>query len=250
MPPTDELERVIVDICTGGIPVFVNGGKVYHSDECQARKHVLQNVNVKRSLRRLKEETFNVAIHPNIAVGPLREAPLLGGQPIAIAFSPEITFKDYPDHPHLNMGNHQRLLPSTHYLLPDTLCYTHTPNGLGEMQRDRLLTAFDEVTIWLLRYQIWLATRALTGHGIWIGPQEGQIYADWYPLRLNPEGQCHCGSIRKPYKDCHMTNDLATVKQKHGDAVTAQMQLIDSSWWVKTVYLPQKKLFDDLKQQL
>jgi hypothetical protein len=250
LPPLNELERVIADICTGGIPVHLNGGKVYHSDECQARRHVIQNATVKRSLRRLKEETFNVAIHPNIAVGPLKEAPLLGGQPIAIAFEPAITYMSYPDHPHLNMGTPLRRFPGTQYLLPDSICYTSNPNKLGDTQRERLLATFDEVTIWLLRYQIWVATRELRGHGIWIGPHEGQIEPDYFPLRLNPQGPCRCGN-RKTYTSCHMTDDLAMVKQKHGDNVAAvQKQNIDSGWWVKAVFMPQKNIFEFLKQEL
>lgn len=249
LPSPNELEKVIADICTGGIPVYVKGGKVYHSEECQARRHDIQNASVKRSLRRLKEETFNVAIHPNIAVGPLLKEPLLGGQPIAIAFDPAITFMNFPDHPHLSMGGPERLLPGTQYFLPDSICYTNNPNGLGNTQTERLLAALDEITIWLLRHQIWMATRELTGHGIWIGPHEGQLDPEWFPSRLNPLGPCRCGS-RKTYASCHMTSDLETVKQKYGDtSVTNLKKHIDSGWWTKAVYMPQKNLFEDLKQK-
>lgn len=250
LPPPDELERVISDICTGGIPVYVNNGKVYHSDECQARRHVIKNPAVKRSLQRLKEETFNVAIHPNITVDPMKEEPLLGGQPIAIAYDPAITYMNYPDHPHLNMGDLQKRLPGTNYLMTDSICYTSQPKKLGNTQRKRLLTTFDEVTIWLLRFQIWVATRELTGRGIWIGPQEGQLEANSFPFRLNPQGPCRCGS-RKTYYTCHLTEDLEKVKQKQGDYVATDLKKrIELGWWNSAVRKPQIKLFEDLKQRI
>lgn len=252
LPPLDELKRVIADICTGGIPVYVNNGKVYHSDECQARRHIIKNPVVERSLQLLKEVTFNVAIHPNIAIDPITEEPLLGGQPIAIAFDPAITYMNYPDHPHLNMGDLQKRLPGTNYLIPDSICYTSQPNELGNTQKERLLNTFDEVTIWLLRFQIWVATRELTGRGIWIGPQEGQLEANCFPFRLNPQGgPCRCSS-RKTYYTCHLMNDLEKVKQRQGEYVATDLKkrIELGSWWKKTVYLPQKNIFEALKQKI
>lgn len=245
LPPPNELEQVIADICTGGVPVYVKSGKVYHFNECGAQSHNILNPMVKEAIHKLKEETFNVAIHPNItlAQGEL----LYGGKPLAIAFDPAITYMQFPDHRHLNTGTYQRFLPNTQYSFSDTLCYTAAPNNaLGITQRDRLLYTFEEVTIWLLRHQVWVAIRELTGKGEWIGPHEGELDPECFPLRLNPQGLCRCGS-QKLYNSCHLKLDFASIRAKYGDieAIT-QEKLIRGGWWFNKVLLPQRTLFQAL----
>lgn len=170
-----------------GIPVCVDKGRVYHSNECNAQVHVIQDNLVKDAIQKLKEETFHIAIHPNISLEPTEEL-FYGGKPLVIPFDPAITYMRFPDHPHLNMGTNLKLLPGTNYSLPDTICYSSEPNSkLGNNQRDRLLYTFDEVTIWLFRHQVWVAKRELTEHGKWIGPHEGQLDPESFPSRLNPQ---------------------------------------------------------------
>ncbi|WP_041272260.1 hypothetical protein [Desulfitobacterium hafniense] len=215
LPPLEELQLVVADICVEGVPVCVNKGKVYHSNSCNRHDHALDDV-IEEALNRLKEETFLIAVHPNTYKPFLHSLLPYGGKPLAIPFNPVISYMNFPDHPHLNMGNNEALLPGIPLAIPDTICFTAEPNsGLGDTLKDRLLYTFDQLTIWLLRHQIWVATREITGHGKWIGPHEGQLEAEDFLQRLNPQGSCRCGN-KKPYNFCHLKEDLKAFQSKHG----------------------------------
>lgn len=248
LPPPDELGAVIADICAEGIPVNVTNGRVRHSQNCRQTKHIIPESIVRKAMRNLKEVTYSVAIHPNISLGPVREKPLINGQPLAILYEPRLTYMEYPDHPHLNMGGPDRNLPGINFPLPDTLCYTSNPQELGEKQTERLLNAFGQVTIWLLRHQVWEATRTWQKRGKWIGPHEGSLGPIDFLQRLNPEGLCWCGKQQR-YRDCHMSADLADVESIHGNELaTTIKKRIAAGWWGMAVYEPQRKLSETLKR--
>lgn len=249
LPPREELEAVVADICAENVRVNIRDGKVHHSSRhChQARHRILDHI-IRKAVRNLTEVTFHVAVHPNIAVGPLQQQPSLNGQPIAIVYEPEITYMSYPYHPHLNMGWPDHVLPGSRFGIPDSLCYTTDPRGLGETQQKRLVNAFDQVVIWLLRHQVWEATHPWHKPGLWIGPHEGNLNPIDFLQGLNPFGACRCGQERL-YKDCHMPNDLESVRREFGESTSDQLKKhIDTGGWIKYVYGPQRSLFQALKR--
>lgn len=249
LPPPDELEWVIADICAGEMPVRVNQGRVYHSSHCTCQNHDIQDERVRNVIHKLKEETFVLAVHPNIS-GPniLGELPY-EGKPLVIPFNPIISYMNFPDHPHLSMGTNQMFLQGTPFYIPDTICFTAASNDtLGNNQVSRLLNTFDEITIWLLRHQVWVATRETTGHGIWIGPHEGHLDPEAFVARLNPEGNCRCGN-RKQYSSCHLKQDLEEVKIKYGlRAYQNATRLTKLPSWIGNVLAPQKELYHALHE--
>ncbi|MCL4439164.1 MAG: SEC-C domain-containing protein [Firmicutes bacterium] len=195
-PPSGERFLVAADIRLDRIiRVDKDNGMVFHSPNCDAQEHILSK-RLTRVVENIADQTFYVAVFPG-------HPSVLSGQPIAIALEPVITYNDLPDHPHLNQGG---LIRKSFYL-PDSLCYTNDPVGLGTNIVDRLLKAFVLICIWLFRHQIWMATRQLWGQGIWIGPQDPPLSRTLQVLHLNPSNICHCGS-GAPYSKCHMMSDM------------------------------------------
>lgn len=194
LPNTNEIECVISDIING-FPVSMSYGQMVHNPECKSKNHRLPN-KLKRVVRELKPQTFSVAIYSNHSEKYI-------GQPLAVCFDPVISFINYPDHPHLNMPN----IDPVSYL-PPTLCYTNTPEELGNQFGDRLFDALFYITEWLVRHQVWEKHRELYGSGYWIGSEADSSISNGQKVNvLNPRGRCSCGKS-KAYLNCCMSSDL------------------------------------------
>jgi hypothetical protein len=105
------------------------------------------------------------------------------------------------------------------------------------------LHAFDQISIWLLRHQVWVETRKYKNGGEWIGPQVGQLNSFDYPMVLNPHGKCRCGSNKK-YMECHRPSDLEDftsywAKRKNITEIEMKRQMINDvgQSWQKRIHL-------------
>ena len=189
--------------------------------------------------------TYKVAIYPGYGG---TEGGILLGQPIVVALDPVITYIKYPDHPHINLGGN---LQNTNIFVPDTLCYIHNPEELGNIIDYRVFEAYKKIAIWLYRHQIWLSMREHTGKGEWIG-QGVKLDAKHLIEALDPLGGCRCGK-RKAYIDCHMSDDLSSRHsiniERAKEHILANRENIISKITKNTI-APKKKAFDLLKIEL
>ncbi len=241
LPPDDELEKVVSDIIDDN-EISYDEGKVRHWPECKY-SHAIKNKTVKDIIENLEYQKFRIAVCAH------SEKDFLDGQPIVIGLNPSITYMDYPDHPHINTGGHTR----EGVYIPDSFCYGYNPNIYGPSEYERYIKVFDESTLWLLRHQIWEATRNRFNEGDWVGKHfKGGLPSGWYALYLNPLDQCRCGS-KKIYKLCHMQSDIRDgisyfAKKQKKDKKATEIELLRklSIPWHKRVGEPQREMISKL----
>jgi len=199
LPPEDEIEKVIFDIDNNRpVRVGYETGKIYHSMNCDSLSDHTIPEDLKKAIPLLKDETFLVAVLPE---GPIR----LGKQPVAIAIKPEINYFIFPDHPHLNEDGYYENLNGFYY--PHSFCYKHDHSEFSGDLYNRVLDAVEQISIWLFRHQVWVATRETSNKGIWIGKGTPPLPEEFFSRFLDPEDRCRCGSKLK-YKYCHLKNDF------------------------------------------
>lgn len=240
VPPLNSRYNVVADILNERY-ITISQGKVYHSGNCGSVYHELPE-RFKRALDTIEDNTFKVAVyngHPE----------LLGGQPVAIALEPAITYSEYPDHPHINCCQILKI-GGRECLMPDSLCYIENPKDLGDNEYMRLLNAFDEIVIWLLRHQVWLETRKQKRPGLWIGPETSRENM-YMAMRLDPNGSCRCGK-EKAYRNCHMPADVAAInrcsRQKAFEFI--DRIIIPARKWEKNIETPQNIMLQRLREAL
>jgi hypothetical protein len=247
LPPEDELEAVISDIINGCMVDFADG-KVRHYSGCGNPEHKINDHRIKSVLPHLKKQSFKVAV----CTGTDK---MLEGQPIVISLEPRITYTIFPDHPHLNMGCY---IHEINKYLPDSFCYGFTvePERYGPSVYDRYINTFDEITLWLLRHQVWEAVRDKFGKGVWIGPHEGKLPSWSFINKLNPQGKCRCGS-KKIYRDCHLPIDLKPEITQYAkrykipeDAVLANKINGLTAIWNKNVFIPESHMISHINVTL
>jgi hypothetical protein len=196
VPPRDEIAKVVSDIDNNKlVRVGYETGRIYHSLQCDSSDHPL-SPELEKALEYIKDETYLVVVLPQ---GPIR----LSKQPVAIALKPDINYFIYPDHPHLNEDGHY----DWKFYFPHSFCYKHDHMSFQGDLYDRVLDAFEQISIWLFRHQVWLATRESGAKGIWIGKGQPPLPNGLFPRFLNPDNRCRCGNNRK-YIDCHMKQDF------------------------------------------
>lgn len=246
LPPIAELSLVVSDI-EQIRAVGVSGRGVTHLDDCKS-EHVISSEVVTKALTNLENLTYTVAVCLNETSNSV-----LRKQPIAVCLEPEITYRVYPDHPHLNSGFFDE---DSQYYFPDSFCYTDNPDALGESEFDRAIAGLNQITLWLLRHHIWLETRKYVPKGVWIGPNAESFPSFMYPRVINPEGRCHCGS-NAHYRSCHLNSDLRAWEQEivKLEKVTLNHArefinfFIKSSHdnWIRTINIPSRKSLKELR---
>lgn len=202
LPPENQLEKVVSDLLSEKEVVSLSGGKLYHSNICSRKEHPLDVKVVRKAIKKLSEQTYKIVIYPG-------QSGILNGQPIIIPLDPEITYMRFPDHPHINPGTALECkvkLQGDIFTLPDSLCYTDDPKGLGTNMYERLENAIDQATIWLFSHQVWVETRKYIERGEWISIEATRFPDYEYPQFLNPDGMCWCGK-KEMYRKCHLESD-------------------------------------------
>lgn len=203
LPPEDQIALVVSDIENNKqVYVGYETGKLYHSEHCVLEQPHTIDERLKEALKLLQNETFHVVVLPK---GP----ELLATQPVAIALEPEINYFLFPDHPHLNEDGTYK----SNFYFPHSFCYKHDHLKFreGKDLYTRVLDAFEQISIWLFRHQVWVATRELYGKGIWIGQGTPPLPDESFPRFLNAESVCRCGNKVK-YKDCHSEESINLIQ--------------------------------------
>jgi hypothetical protein len=237
LPPSGEVEQVVSDICEDR-DILLEDGQVRHYPGCSSVHHSLKP-ELRKVINLLNPQNFKVAVHPGI---PGR----YNGQPLAIAIDPVISYANFPDHPHLNVGG-KGLGAAFKGYLPDSLCYLEDVHELGSDPTVRFRNVFFIIAIWLFRHMVWEAQRKLYRNANWIGPEGSRLPDYAYALTLDPLGPCRCGSQRN-YFDCHMMNDI----QKRADlppAVKARYMkdpIGAKLAWETSLNAPNKRFVSDL----
>ncbi|MEQ2529430.1 SEC-C metal-binding domain-containing protein [Bacillaceae bacterium CLA-AA-H227] len=243
-PAQTELEKIVSDI-DNIRPVGVQGGKLIHLEYCGEINHNIRQKEVRKAMKDIENQSFKVAVYSGFT-----NLQVLQNQPIAIVLEPEISYFTYPDHPHLNVGGFDN---ANNFYFPDSLCYTDNPKLLGNSKKERLLNAFDQISIWLLRHQIWEASRKYKRRGSWIGPEAGTFSPYDYPPILEPLRKCWCGS-GKLYKDCHCESDLTALANKEAEEKGIPLEQMKRmilhhklNVWEQRFRLPKRKSLNQLK---
>lgn len=236
LPPQEELPLVISDIVNSSMVDF-NGGKVRHYIGCANSNHNTSRW-IKEILPELVDQKFRIAICTG-------SDDYLMGQPIAIAIEPHINYMLYPDHPHLNLGGFYKGI-----YIPDSFCYGYTvsPEIYGPTEYDRYINTFDEVTLWLLRHQVWEALRKRSVKNKWIGPHEGELPPIAFAKSLNPFGNCRCGN-KQLYINCHLSYDIEDdPRLRSTEKKEIITELVQS--WHRMVEAPHKLMLQKLNLML
>lgn len=213
-PDKQNIEKVVFDIIKGNYISFSNlEGKLVHNSDCEEVNHALSK-NIKRILKEIESQVFKIAIYDN------QMNDLFFGQPIIISINPQISYTNFPDHPHLNLGIRGK------EFLPASFCYTDKPNEIGNIFGDRISDAIFYSIEWLFRHQVWEKTREILGKGKWIGSaSESSIKHGEHLEIVNPVGFCRCGS-KKKYAECCLVKDIELY----------QNYFISNSSLIKTVF--------------
>lgn len=235
-PNKKDIEKVVFDIIKGDFISFSNlEGKLIHNSDCKEINHVLPK-NIKKILKDIESQVFKIAIYDN------HTNDLFFGQPIIIAVNPKISYTNFPDHPHLNLGIRGK------EFLPASFCYTDKPNEIGNMFGDRISDAIFYSIEWLFRHQIWEKTRENFGKGKWIGlASESSIRNGEYLEVVNPVGLCRCGSGKK-YAECCLVKDIELYQNLYKSGLVKTVfpkdvrEYINS--WNELVNLPEKRFLD------
>ncbi len=245
LPPPEQLYIVISDICWNRLVFVGKDRRVYHSNNCTVTDHSIpKHIRkvVEKAIPLLTPETFKVAVNPGDPRNPET-------YPQAIALEPEISYRRYPDHPHLGIiYSFSNNLPNVRLFSPDVSCYIDHPTNLGIAFSDRLEEAIGKICIWLLRHQVWAATREFQKCGIWIGLGTAPRKPEDYPDLLNPFGKCRCG-IDTMYIDCHMISDITQREKCTKQQARTLVQRYIKHWPTNT-NRPQLQDIEKLKKLL
>ena len=121
-------------------------GTVSHDIDCNASKHELP-IQISRAVRTLERKTYTIAVWSN----PLG---VLNNQPVFLGIEPKVDKCTFPKHPHINEAG---FLPYQGKIIfvPYSICYLHDLSNLGYTEDERILEAFKQVCIWLVKHQLW-----------------------------------------------------------------------------------------------
>lgn len=242
LPPKDEIEAVISDIIYAR-ELMVDKGKVYHDYNCH-EDHQIEDSLLRKVINSLTEEKYQIAVYPN-----LHDNCIFNDQAIAISIEPEITLSKYPDHPQLLIGDYVQI-DGKEFYLPSSLCYRARADKLPENNFEKLLYVFKEITIWLLRHQVWkvLNNENDKGKANWIGLYSELVFKpDIYLKNLNPLGKCRCGNSNT-YMHCHMLSDIADVSAcTKEEAIQKTNFFYEYCKWFNNVLKPQNETLEKFR---
>lgn len=181
IPPPEELLLVVADLGrpeTSLVQLEPNG-RIRHHPRCAGR-HELHD-----------EQLAHLAL-PDAAF--LLSATLYGPpeHPRVRVIDPEISARTYRGHPHLYH--------------PDVICPLFPPEKTWSWHTHNLVDYLGHVAVWLLKSQVWIATRDANGKGLWVGPNVPHDPETLLRI-VAPGDPCPCGSGRK-YRQCHRPYDL------------------------------------------
>ena len=214
---TSDLCNTLADIASGAeVEINRATGEVHHSTSCSTQTHYL-DLPFLNAAHKLKRRNFKIAIFVGLPDMPAEK-------PIAVPISPVISFNEYPDHPHLNLAG--ETIPG--YSFPDNICYIDNFAALDNNFNDRVSSIIRQLSVWLLKHQLWVVMRLTTSPAIWLPPDAEVFPRNFLADRLDPKGSCWCGS-RLPYQECHLSRDIQMQSTITGEPVEIIRQLVSQS---------------------
>jgi hypothetical protein len=181
IPPPEELLLIVADLTRpeASLVQVEPDGRIRHDPGCANRHHVgdarLAHLVLPDTASLLNAAIYGPPQHPRVRV-----------------IDPEISARSYPGHPHL-------------YHL-DVICPLFPPEKTWDWRTHNLTDYLGHVAVWLLKSQIWIATRDANDKGLWIGPEVPHDAATLLRLTARDD-PCHCGSGKK-YRQCHRSHDV------------------------------------------
>ncbi len=190
IPEASELSTILFDLQQNKGASIGHQGKIFHSEiQCSERTESHQQLfpNVK-----IWQHHFTVQL---IYRKPPQGA-LFSTQPKARILSPEISAKKYPSHPHI----YSNITRTDSWACP--LSPQHTE---WSYKKGATIEYLDQLSIWILKTMVWVATGGVVGIGKWVGADTPHNKS--YLLKtVGPSEPCWCGSGRK-YSNCHLQPD-------------------------------------------
>lgn len=190
IPPADELHAVLADLEQGFICDVGLRGRIQHSDaDCGSmspdHEVLLPRVRVPRRPY-IVELIYPLKL--NGGAGPIH--------PQARVVQPEMTFRTYPRHPHMN-GDLRHSWPCP--LSPHATTWSWAEGATWSY--------LAHVALWILKTEAWARTGGGIGRqGTWVG--DATPHTPLHVLStVDPIGPCRCGRGKR-YEDCHLALDL------------------------------------------
>ena len=235
--PITDIEKIIADFndfkAVNIIPFAIEKGRLKHHDDCPKNKHEI-SLNDRKVVDLIKEKQFIFAV---------REPKSLDEQPYVFILDPIINHNIFPDHPHLNM-------PEIDILFPSSLCYIDNISLLGDEISTKVHNSILQSILWLFRHQYWEAYRTIFGKGKWLGPSSKSDNTPMnYISKLDPYGNCHCGSGKK-YADCHLNDYLEKTNKAYNLKTKDANIKMYHSFWEKHFFNFQNKFYAFAKRKL
>lgn len=171
-------------------PISISSScEIVHFDGCTNLKHMIE-----RELKNLLitiddiffQQHFTILIKaPEIDV--ITGVSVLSGQPQVYVLDPYINFDSFPDHPHINGYNPLKL--------PTSICYSGDYDFYNDKSEDeKIVYAFQQSTIWLLKHMLWVYLKKVKYHTPWIAEAGAEIVSEDKIFFINQYGRCLCGS--------------------------------------------------------
>lgn len=196
-PEKSEQGRLLEDLQLGHtVGVGRNGGVRHRSDDC------LNEGKHPETLSGLRLPNRSWLIELAYPPAPGNPFPI---HPRARVVLPNLDSQVVYAHPHMHKAFGARIQDAWACPLPP-----HSTEW--QWYPGATLAYLDQVAIWVLKTEVWLATGGGIGQlGVWLGEsashEPGDVLAE-----VNPQGPCRCGRGLR-YAECHLVSDLAALSR-------------------------------------
>lgn len=188
IPYDDWLQIILADLDTGKPVTVGDRGRVGHSSTCPTEGHATFTPTL-----HLPPREYHISLtYPVITRGDVSSA-----HPKVRLLIPDIV-KMYPAHPHLFWHPNGQ---------DAWACPISPQDNLWKWKRGATVAYLDQVAIWLLKTETWIATGGgIAGMGKWIGPAAGHRPLE-HLTAISPTAPCWCGRGLR-YEKCHMKAEI------------------------------------------
>lgn len=176
LPLDDEIEKVYADIYYKDRDEFniYENGMIAHDSDCMESNHELP-CEIITEIKNLERETFEIAIWDN-------PYGIMDNQPVFIPLTPQINHFIFNKNRHINAGGYRddkngKIIP---FFIPESVCYESDFKSLGNRKAERIANAFDKVSLWLIKFQLWKKLEANSNYKskTWLGNEHKQCIED------------------------------------------------------------------------
>jgi len=231
LPEKNQINYVIYDIINN------NDLKIVDSKVCSTSYEKRRKINNDSELNKIEEiiKDKDCIIYDVIIYDSKKNDPIYSTQPLVFICNPKIDVREFPYHKHLNIADIKGFRFGT------TICYTDTPEKLGEKIGGRINETIFEIYLWLFRNKIWKSYFDKYNVHKWIGPQkENPKSAEASLKTISPNSRCKCGSNYK-YGNCCFSKDIKGLK---GECVNINLEKMKYASFVERQVYPLEEKID------